>query len=272
MHFCVLLAVLGLFIAQFYEAKSSKSDLTERKRVGRATPKSCDCILNGNRYVQVCQCGCVDHIAGQAYKPCCTICDCFPGDARLLLDNGNVVVMKDLRSGYRILTVKDGRRVFSEVKTFLHRQPYKNTTYLTLTTDQGNLLTMTGNHLLFASTNNQSTGMEARPASSVKKGDYIFSAKSCPRGLCPERVVQISFSTKQGLYVPVTDEGTLVVDGMFASCYSFIEHDFAHLAVFLFRSFPWILQPWQHDGFSPILSGLQSLGTVILPNCVLRLG
>ncbi|XP_041372396.1 indian hedgehog protein-like [Gigantopelta aegis] len=131
---------------------------------------------------------------------------------------------------------------------------------------------MTGNHLLFASTNNQSTGMEARSASSVKRGDYIFSTKSCPRGLCPERVVQISFSTKQGLYVPVTDAGTLVVDGLFASCYSFIQHDLAHLLTVFFCWFPWILEPWQQDGFSPILSSLQYLGTVILPKSVLRLG
>ena len=37
-----------------------------------------------------------------------------------------------------------------------------------------------------------------RPAISVKTGEYIFSTKSCPRGLCPERVVQLSLSVKQG--------------------------------------------------------------------------
>ena len=58
--------------------------------------------------------------------------------------------------------VKDGKYVYSEVRTFLKRQPYKNATYRTLTTEQGNHVTMTDNHLLFVSTNNKSTDMEAR--------------------------------------------------------------------------------------------------------------
>ena len=58
--------------------------------------------------------------------------------------------------------MKDGQRVFSEVKTFLKHLPYENATYLTLTTEQGNQVTLSGNHLLFVSTNNKSTDMEAR--------------------------------------------------------------------------------------------------------------
>ncbi|XP_041372238.1 desert hedgehog protein B-like [Gigantopelta aegis] len=263
MNFCVLLAVLGLFtiLVQCHVTRSDKSDRTYMLGRDRKRAPLCQC---GSK-VLVCYYGCKG-------GGCCRDADCFPGDAHLLLDNGNLMEMRDLRSGHRILTVEGGERVLSEVKTFLHREPYKNTTYLTLTTEQGNQLTITGNHLLFASTNNQSTGMEARSASSVKIGNYIFTTKSCPRGHCPERVVQISFATKQGLYVPVTDAGTLVVDGMFVSCYSFIQHDLAHLSTVLYRSFPWILEPWQQDGFSPILSSLQSLGSVILPTSVLRLG
>ena len=60
------------------------------------------------------------------------------------------------------IIVDKGRRVFSEVKTFLDRQPYKNTTYLTLTTEEGNQVTMSGNHHLFVSSNNKSADMEAR--------------------------------------------------------------------------------------------------------------
>ena len=58
--------------------------------------------------------------------------------------------------------MKDGQRVYSEVKTFLKHLPYVNATYLKLTTEQGNQVTLTGNHLLFVSPNNKSTDMKTR--------------------------------------------------------------------------------------------------------------
>ena len=68
----------------------------------------------------------------------------------------------------------------------------------------------------------------------------------------------------------MTDEGTLVVDGMFASCYTFTQHNFAHLTTWLYRSFPWILGHWQQNGYSPILSNLVDLAELILPESLLR--
>ena len=61
-----------------------------------------------------------------------------------------------------VVTVQDGKRVFSEIKTFIKRQPNKNTTYLTLTTESGNHVTLSGNHLVFSSSSNTSSDMEAR--------------------------------------------------------------------------------------------------------------
>ena len=72
-----------------------------------------------------------------------------------------------------------------------------------------------------------------------------------------------------GTFVPVTDTGTLVADGIFASCYAFTQHDFAHLTTWLYRSFPWIMGPWQQNGFSPILSNLVDLGEIIIPESLL---
>ncbi|XP_041372465.1 zinc metalloproteinase nas-31-like isoform X2 [Gigantopelta aegis] len=191
------------------------------------------------------------------WKPQTSSGSCFPGDGQLLLDNGNMVDMKDLRTGQRVLTIQAGRRIFSEVKTFIKRHPHQNTTYRTLVTEQGNHVTMSDNHLIFASMTNTSAKMESRFAMSVKPGDYIFTTKSCKRDLCPEQVVQVSLSLKQGLYVPVTEAGTIVVDGIFASCYSCLPHHLEHFFLTPFRWFPWLLDPWKQDGFSPIISGLE---------------
>ncbi|XP_041356242.1 indian hedgehog protein-like [Gigantopelta aegis] len=223
-----------------------------------------------------CACGCRGLFDG---GKCCLRCPvktkssddeagCFHGDAQLVLDDGKMIKMEDLKAGHRVLTVQDGQRVYSEVRTFLKRQPNNNGTYWTLTTEQGNHVTMTGNHIIFVSRDNQSTNMESGFAMTVKPGDYIFSTKGCPHGLCPERVVQVSIGVKEGLYVPLTDAGTLVVDGMLASCYSFTYHDLEHFFVTPFRWFPWLLHPWQQDGYSPIMSGLEYLGELFLPGTI----
>ena len=61
-----------------------------------------------------------------------------------------------------LFVVKNGKRDFSEVRTFLKRKPYDNATYLTLTTEEGNQVTMAGNHLVFASRTKDTSDMEAR--------------------------------------------------------------------------------------------------------------
>ena len=48
-----------------------------------------------------------------------------------------------------------------------------------------------------------------------------------------------------GAFVPLTMEGTIIVDGVLASCYPSVEHDVAHFAVTPMRWFPgiadWVL-------------------------------
>ena len=61
-----------------------------------------------------CKCGCYDINDNDPSKAdkdlCCINCpdppSCFPGESRLLLDNGQTVEMKDVRAGQRILTGK----------------------------------------------------------------------------------------------------------------------------------------------------------------------
>ncbi|XP_041355990.1 desert hedgehog protein A-like isoform X2 [Gigantopelta aegis] len=188
---------------------------------------------------------------------------CFPGDAQLELDNGDTVNMKELKVGQRVLTVINGERVFVTVRTFLKRRPLLNATYVTLTTVDGNHVSLSSDHLIFTSVNTSSK-MEARFAGSVKPGDYLYSTKRCPRGQCAERVADVSISRKQGAFVPVTDDGTVVVNGMLASCYTTVSHDVAHVFVTPFRWFPWLLARHQHDGYSPLVSLLSSVGRMVL--------
>ncbi|XP_041379577.1 indian hedgehog protein-like [Gigantopelta aegis] len=250
MHFYVV--ILVLLVLQVLFAVSSSAD-------GNTTAKDdvCSCKGRHGYHIRFWMIKC------KGRKRCQF--GCFPGDAQLELDNGRLIKMEDLRPGHMVLTVQDGQRTFSEVRTFFKRQPKNNGTYRTLTTEQGNQVTMTDNHIIFVSSNNKSTSMEARFAISVKPGDYLFTTKGCQHGLCPEQVVQVSIGVNLGVYVPLTDSGTLVVDGMLASCYSFTNHDVEHFFTAPFRWFPWLLEPWLQDGHSPIMSSLEYLGEMFLP-------
>ena len=45
-----------------------------------------------------------------------------------------------------------------------------------------------------------------------------------------------------GAFVPLTAEGTIVVDGVLASCYASFDHDWAHLLTTPIRWFPGLFE------------------------------
>ena len=70
-----------------------------------------------------------------------------------------------------------------------------------------------------------------------------------------------------GVYFPVTMEGSIVVDGVLASCYALINHDLSHLMLTPIRWFPgltgWIFG--EDDGISGFAEVLADLGGLGLP-------
>ena len=71
-----------------------------------------------------------------------------------------------------------------------------------------------------------------------------------------------------GLYAPLTVEGTIVVNGVLASCYASIEHDMAHLILKPMHFFPGMIK-WifaEDNGFSIMLKFvLNHMGRLMLP-------
>ena len=45
-----------------------------------------------------------------------------------------------------------------------------------------------------------------------------------------------------GAYVPLTMEGSILVDGILASCYPSVGHDLAHIGMTPMRWFPWMIE------------------------------
>ena len=71
-----------------------------------------------------------------------------------------------------------------------------------------------------------------------------------------------------GAYTPVTMEGTVVVDGILASCYASVDHDLAHFSMKPMQWYPGIIQ-WIFGNnivMHEYVRIAKSVGRYIIPN------
>ena len=81
----------------------------------------------------------------------------------------------------------------------------------------------------------------------------------------------ITFNYFLGIYVPLTREGNIVVDGVLASCYGSFDHDLAHISMKPVQWFPETME-WIFglDDVSPVYVNIaEHFGRLILPYCQL---
>lgn len=160
---------------------------------------------------------------------------CFPGDSVVTTGAGQKKLMKDLRVGESVLALSgDGRLRPSKVLLFLDRSDTARTEYVTLVTDTGKSITATATHLVLRwERPERSQIRHANPvyAKRVRVNDTLLTVTGGGNRLQAERVVDVRHTTRDGLYAPLTVDGTVVVDDVVASCYAVIGSQWlAHLA------------------------------------------
>lgn len=216
---------------------------------------------------------------------------CFHGDTQVILESGITKLMRDLRPGDRVLasSAADGRGplVYSPVLSFLDRQPNATSVFYTIGTHAGHRITLTAAHLIYV-TNCMWSETHGEPyldseqevRSSRDRGHRIVFASEVLPGQCvltsggkvgsqttfsPVTFVQARRST--GLYAPLTEHGSIVVNGVLASCYAAVDsHHLAHWALTPLRFFYTLMGPSesQTDGLHWYPWLLQRLGTTLL--------
>lgn len=151
---------------------------------------------------------------------------CFPGWARVTVAEGGQKSLSSLAPGDRVMALSGtGQVVFSKVILFLHRDQESWSTFLSLETEDGHRLALTPHHLVFLAPHCRldSSEYQAKFASRAKTGDcvLIHTAEGHVR---PSRISSVSVEQSMGVYAPLTEAGTLFVDGVLASNYALVEH------------------------------------------------
>ncbi|XP_037313278.2 desert hedgehog protein [Pungitius pungitius] len=181
---------------------------------------------------------------------------CFPGWARVTVAGGVQKSLSSLAPGDRVMALSGtGQVVLSQVLLFLHRDRESWSTFLSLETEDGRRLALTPHHLVFLSSHCRldSSEYEAQFAGRAKAGDcvLIHTAEAQVR---PSRIVSVSEEESVGVYAPLTEAGSVFVEGVLASCYALMDdHRLAHWAfgpVRLLSSFDHLL--WEETRHEPL--------------------
>jgi len=184
-------------------------------------------VYNSAAYACVCQ-TCAGDSFAQVQLLCRRRCfsgdsncaQCFPDDAEVSVElRGGAVVaraMSMVRVGDRVLTDMG----FSKVYAFMDHLEGTEAEYVQVSTEPGLSLALTAEHLVYAHEDRR-----AVLAGSLGEGDVVWAARS-PNGtgdVSPARVANIARTSKRGRHAPLTEHGTIVVNGILASSYAHIQ-------------------------------------------------
>uniref|UniRef100_A0A3Q3EDH3 Hedgehog protein n=1 Tax=Kryptolebias marmoratus TaxID=37003 RepID=A0A3Q3EDH3_KRYMA len=158
---------------------------------------------------------------------------CFPGCARVTVAGGMQKRLSSLAPGDRVMALSEtGQIVYSRVLLFLHRAAESRSTFLSLETEDGQRLALTPHHLVFLDPGCRRGGHahQARFASRARTGDCVLIGAEGGQTR-PSRIMSVSLTRSAGVYAPLTEAGTLFVDGVLVSSYARLEdHGLAHWA------------------------------------------
>lgn len=179
---------------------------------------------------------------------------CFPGYATVILQSGRKIPMSDLQVGDVVLTRPGNIPRYSRIHMFSHRISSGVNAMIYLTTTHGDSLILSPLHYIMYLGESGIPSMKT--ANEVALGDCLIST-SATNGT---HVVQVDFKDSPGgLYNPHTDNGELVVDGLWVSCYTASLHPaIAHAVLAPLR--------WVYSAVNVDITGRLLHGAIPIPS------
>jgi len=148
---------------------------------------------------------------------------CFPGSSIVTTEDRGPVRISELMIGDSISAAAEGdfSPVYSKVLTFFHVKTNVTYDYIELTTASGAKISLSANHLIFVSSSEYSAPFDL-PADQVRLGQYLWTRGE--KGVSASLVSEITFKQDVGVYAPLTEHGTLVVNNIIASSFASGRH------------------------------------------------
>lgn len=181
---------------------------------------------------------------------------CYSANETVNLEDGTSKSMADLQVGDHVLTLAtNGETTYSPVLLFFHQNSQTRADFIKLHLTNGSeSITLTPNHLIYFTTNNKAliTDLTAGFARHAAVGTYLY-LKDINGHFVFKTIEKVETLKLNGIYAPLTKEGTVVVNNVYTSCYAHINHHgIAHTMLAPFR--------WLHT-FDSWLGESQHLNT-----------
>lgn len=150
---------------------------------------------------------------------------CFPASARVTLYDGSKagkqVLISELNVGDKVLSVEPstGEVQFSDVYLWGHKDAESVATFYTLTTASGKSIQLSKEHYVYVSEASSASIADAVPLTPgfLKVGHSLWTYEG---EMTCSPIVSIELSEEKGLYAPFTLNGTVIVNGVYASSYA----------------------------------------------------
>lgn len=156
--------------------------------------------------------------------------------------------MHDLQVNDEVMV---GENTFSKVVSFLHRIEHIDAEFIRIhyeplqgvnprTTTTGNYITITPKHLI-ETRNGESTSFSYIPAFEVKPNDLLKYHDRIDGNMEYVRVTRVESVRRDesGIYAPLTESGTLIVDRIHVSCFSMVKSH--RLAELVYKAANWLM-------------------------------
>ena len=144
---------------------------------------------------------------------------------------------------------------------WLHRDANAVANFLKINTNNSSIV-LTRDHLIFR-TSVADGSLESVFADQIEEGNKLRSWKGSK--VTEEAVVDVEQVREKSIWAPLTMEGTLLVDGLLASCYASFPHALSDLALAPVKMFPRMLlddeESVKVDGRRRVVEFLKNVAT-----------
>uniref|UniRef100_A0A914P9E5 Hint domain-containing protein n=1 Tax=Panagrolaimus davidi TaxID=227884 RepID=A0A914P9E5_9BILA len=153
---------------------------------------------------------------------------CFSADTHVTTLDGTKKRMDDLKINDWILSgnSENGNIGFSKVSSWIHKKPNLKAEFIKFSLKNGQHLKITKMHYIFKGNCKSKKGsfenLQMVFAQNVSIHDCLYTLNS-KNELIETRILSIEMVEEKGIYAPLTETGTIIVNDIFASCYSNVD-------------------------------------------------